>query len=81
MTICSLDFRSYYFSAEQVANLFVSAGFQTLSCSYVERRTVNLKENINVPRIFVQAKFKKSWICKDEMVSLSWLTILVALAK
>lgn len=52
--------RSYYFSAEQVADLFVSVGFQTLSCGYIQRRTVNLKENINVPRIFVQAKFKKS---------------------
>ncbi|KAL6434413.1 hypothetical protein ACFW04_006071 [Cataglyphis niger] len=52
--------RSYYFSAEQVANLFLSVGFQILSCDYVQRRTVNLKENIDVPRIFVQAKFKKS---------------------
>lgn len=60
MIVCPLDFRSYYFSAEKVADLFVSVGFQTLNCSYVQRRTVNLKENIDVPRIFVQAKFKKS---------------------
>ncbi|EFN74025.1 Methyltransferase-like protein 6 [Camponotus floridanus] len=52
--------RSYYFSTEKVADLFVSVGFQILSCDYVQRRTVNLKENIDVPRIFVQAKFKKS---------------------
>ncbi|XP_012054286.1 PREDICTED: methyltransferase-like protein 6 [Atta cephalotes] len=51
--------RSYYFSIEQVACLFESVGFQTLDCDYIQRRTVNLKENIDVPRIFVQAKFKK----------------------
>ncbi|GAB1863732.1 tRNA N(3)-methylcytidine methyltransferase [Camponotus japonicus] len=52
--------RSYYFSVDKVADLFVSVGFQILSCDYIQRRTVNLKENIDVPRIFVQAKFKKS---------------------
>ncbi|XP_032664804.1 tRNA N(3)-methylcytidine methyltransferase METTL6 [Odontomachus brunneus] len=52
--------RSYYFSVEEVTNLFESVGFQTLNCDYIQRRTVNLKENIDVPRIFVQAKFKKS---------------------
>lgn len=51
--------RSYYFSVEEVQDLFKSVGFETLSCSYVHRRTVNVKENIDVPRIFVQAKFKK----------------------
>ncbi|XP_011874138.1 PREDICTED: methyltransferase-like protein 6 [Vollenhovia emeryi] len=51
--------RSYYFSVEQVACLFESVGFETLDCGYVQRRTVNLKENIDVPRVFVQAKFKK----------------------
>jgi len=54
------SFKSYYFSVEQVAYLFESVGFQTLDCGYIQRRTVNLKENIDVPRIFIQAKFKKS---------------------
>lgn len=54
------SFRSYYFSVEQVARLFESVGFETLDCTYIQRRTINLKENIDVPRIFVQAKFKKS---------------------
>lgn len=27
--------------------------------TYVQRRTVNFKEGIDVPRIFVQGKFKK----------------------
>lgn len=52
-------FRSYYFSVEELANLFESVGFKNLTCSYVLRRTVNLKENIDVPRIFVQGKFGK----------------------
>ncbi|XP_066584230.1 tRNA N(3)-methylcytidine methyltransferase METTL6 [Prorops nasuta] len=51
--------RTYYFSIEEISNLFESSGFQTLSCVYIQRRTVNKKENIDVPRIFVQAKFKK----------------------
>lgn len=68
-------FRSYYFSVEQVTCLFESVGFQTLDCGYIQRRTVNLKENIDVPRIFVQAKFKKSWICNNKVVSLFWFTL------
>lgn len=52
-------YRGYYFQIEEVQKLFESIGFQTINCSYVQRRTVNLKENIDVPRIFVQAKFTK----------------------
>lgn len=55
-----MDFRSYYFSADEVTNIFESVGFQTLNCDYIQRRTVNIKENIDVPRIFLQAKFKKT---------------------
>lgn len=51
--------RTYYFSVEEVADLFRSVGFEILSCDYVQRRTVNLKEKIDVPRIFVQGKFAK----------------------
>ncbi|XP_076171950.1 tRNA N(3)-cytidine methyltransferase METTL6 isoform X2 [Ptiloglossa arizonensis] len=52
--------RTYYFSVDEVSNLFESVGFKTLMCNYVQRRTVNLKEKIDVPRIFVQGKFEKS---------------------
>ncbi|KAJ8674275.1 hypothetical protein QAD02_005537 [Eretmocerus hayati] len=52
--------RSYYFSTEEIQSLFESQGFKTVNCSYVQRRTINPKENINVPRIFVQGKFIKS---------------------
>lgn len=45
--------------ADVVETLFHQAGFQTLHCDYAYRRTVNKKEGIDVPRIFVQAKFVK----------------------
>lgn len=52
-------FRTYYFSEKEVSNLFQSVGFEVLTCHYVQRRTVNFKEKIDVPRIFVQGKFVK----------------------
>ncbi|XP_073956818.1 tRNA N(3)-cytidine methyltransferase METTL6 [Choristoneura fumiferana] len=51
--------RSYYFTEEELANVFTSAGFEILENSYVQRRTVNFKEGVDVPRIFVQGKYKK----------------------
>ncbi|XP_044258728.1 tRNA N(3)-methylcytidine methyltransferase METTL6 [Tribolium madens] len=51
--------RSYYFSVEFFSNLCLKAGFEVISNSYVHRKTVNKKENIDVPRIFIQAKIKK----------------------
>ncbi|KAI5630813.1 methyltransferase domain-containing protein [Phthorimaea operculella] len=51
--------RSYYFSEEELAKLFTEAGFEIISNVYVQRRTVNFKEGIDVPRIFVQGKYRK----------------------
>ncbi|XP_076620835.1 tRNA N(3)-cytidine methyltransferase METTL6 [Colletes latitarsis] len=51
--------RTYYFTVEEISALFESVGFKTLTCTYIQRRTVNLKEHIDVPRIFVQGKFEK----------------------
>lgn len=51
--------RSYYFSLEFVEKIFKEAGFDVIDNSYVHRRTVNKKENIDVPRIFVQTKAQK----------------------
>ncbi|XP_076659718.1 tRNA N(3)-cytidine methyltransferase METTL6 [Halictus rubicundus] len=51
--------RSYYFTTKEVVELFESVGFNTLTCDYVKRRTINVKENIDVERIFVQGKFEK----------------------
>ncbi|XP_046992629.1 tRNA N(3)-methylcytidine methyltransferase METTL6 [Schistocerca americana] len=51
--------RSYYFSVEEVHQLVKDAGFQVTTNSYIHRRTVNKKEEIDVPRIFIQGKFRK----------------------
>lgn len=51
--------RSYYFGDDEVGDLFRDAGFETVINSYIHRRTINPKENIDVPRIFVQGKFRK----------------------
>ena len=36
-----------------------AAGFEVVSCHYVYRRTVNKKEGVDEPRVFVQGKFAK----------------------
>lgn len=51
--------RSYYYTEEELAKLFTEAGFDILMNTYVQRRTVNFKEGIDVPRIFVQGKYRK----------------------
>ncbi|XP_071102166.1 tRNA N(3)-cytidine methyltransferase METTL6-like [Haliotis cracherodii] len=51
--------RAYYFSIENLENVMTSAGFTVSKNEYVKRETVNRKEGICVPRIFVQGKFVK----------------------
>lgn len=51
--------RSYYFAEDEVSGLFREAGFEVVVNSYIHRRTINPKEKIDVPRIFVQSKFRK----------------------
>ncbi|ESO82096.1 hypothetical protein LOTGIDRAFT_223580 [Lottia gigantea] len=51
--------RAFYFSTEYLEEKMTSAGFIRERNDYVERNTVNKKEGINVPRIFVQGKFVK----------------------
>lgn len=51
--------RSYYFAEDEIGDLFRSAGFEVVVNSYIHRRTINPKEKIDVPRIFVQSKFRK----------------------
>lgn len=51
--------RSYFFSLELINSLFTGCGFQVITSSYIECRTVNKKEGVDVPRVFVQGKFKK----------------------
>ncbi|GLV37997.1 uncharacterized protein CBL_07795 [Carabus blaptoides fortunei] len=51
--------RSYYFSKSELVQIFTNGGFQVITADYVHRRTINRKEEIDVPRIFLQAKFQK----------------------
>ncbi|CAH1238675.1 METTL6 [Branchiostoma lanceolatum] len=51
--------RAYYFSTDELAKLFTAAGFSVVSNEYVLRETVNKKEGLCVPRVFVQGKFVK----------------------
>lgn len=46
--------RSYFFTIEELKSLFESGGFTEVSNNYIHRRTVNKKELIDVPRIFIQ---------------------------
>lgn len=52
--------RSYYFSTRELEKIFMENGFNVITNNYVQRRTINKKEKIDVPRIFVQAKFQKN---------------------
>jgi len=51
--------RSYFFKEEEMEKLAEEAGFQVLQNSFVSRRTVNKKDGLDVPRNFVQSKFRK----------------------
>ncbi|XP_077382760.1 tRNA N(3)-cytidine methyltransferase METTL6 [Festucalex cinctus] len=51
--------RSYFFSKDFLATLFSEAGFRCVANEYVQRETVNKKEGLCVPRVFLQSKFIK----------------------
>ncbi|XP_021370240.1 methyltransferase-like protein 6 isoform X2 [Mizuhopecten yessoensis] len=51
--------RAFYFTTELLTELVTEAGFIVRECDYVQRETVNKKEGLSVPRIFVQGKFVK----------------------
>uniref|UniRef100_A0A0F8AS63 Methyltransferase-like protein 6 n=1 Tax=Larimichthys crocea TaxID=215358 RepID=A0A0F8AS63_LARCR len=51
--------RSYFFSKEFLAELFEETGLQSVANDYVLRETVNKKEGLCVPRVFLQSKFTK----------------------
>lgn len=51
--------RSYYFTTEETQEMFEKVGFTVVTNEYIHRRTINLKEGVDVPRIFVQGKFRK----------------------
>lgn len=51
--------RSYFFSEEFLQELLINAGYEIVENSYVHRKTINLKEEVDADRIFIQGKFQK----------------------
>jgi methyltransferase-like protein 6 len=51
--------RSYFFTLDETKAMFGAAGFEILQNNFIERRTINKKENINVQRWFLQGKYRK----------------------
>ncbi len=52
---------AYYFSREQMVQLFVGEGyFELVECDYCEKLVVNVKEQKQMERIFVQARFRRT---------------------
>ncbi|XP_008568941.1 PREDICTED: methyltransferase-like protein 6 isoform X2 [Galeopterus variegatus] len=51
--------RSYFFTDEFLAQLFLDTGYEEVVNEYVFRETVNKKEGLCVPRVFLQSKFRK----------------------
>ena len=50
---------TYFFEKEEVQLLMDKCGLETVTLEYVERRTINKKEGVDVPRLFLQGKFRK----------------------
>lgn len=48
-----------FFPPECLEKLLLESGFKVTANSYVSRKTVNAKENISVPRVYIQGKFLK----------------------
>ncbi|KAK3913608.1 tRNA N(3)-methylcytidine methyltransferase METTL6 [Frankliniella fusca] len=51
--------RSYFFSEECLKDLLVQSGYEVIENSYVQRKTINLKEDIDADRVFIQGKYRK----------------------
>ena len=50
---------SYFFTLKEISDMVQKSGLVVEINNYVERRTVNKKEGLDVPRIFVQGKYRK----------------------
>ncbi|KAI2800519.1 Methyltransferase-like protein 6 [Blomia tropicalis] len=48
--------RAYYFSKETMEELANDSGLEAINLEYVARETVNMKEGLTVPRIFLQGR-------------------------
>lgn len=45
---------------DELTRLFIEAGFVPAKNDYIFRETINRKEGLAVPRVFVQGKFIKA---------------------
>lgn len=58
--------RTFFFSLEDLDNIFLfpfnqnSILYEKSISEYVFRETVNIKENLRVPRVFIQSKFVRT---------------------
>lgn len=50
---------SYFFSLKEAKELYESSGFKIVQNNFIERRTINKKEDVNVKRWFIQGKYLK----------------------
>lgn len=48
-----------FFTEEFLSQLFKAEGYEQVVNEYVQRETVNRKEDLHVPRVFLQSKFQK----------------------
>ena len=55
----------YYTLAEGLAELMKEAGFEVIENSYVQKETVNMKEGISAPRVFLQGRFMRPILATD----------------
>ncbi|KAF6778170.1 hypothetical protein AHF37_02366 [Paragonimus kellicotti] len=46
---------SYFFEANELKNMLIESGLETVHCEYVYRRTSNVAERLSVRRVFIQA--------------------------
>ncbi|KAL7037126.1 hypothetical protein ACKWTF_009087 [Chironomus riparius] len=51
--------RSYFFSLDEAKSIFESAGFEVDQNNFIQRRTINKKEDVDVKRWFIQGKYIK----------------------
>ncbi|XP_027624968.1 methyltransferase-like protein 6 [Tupaia chinensis] len=51
--------RAYFFTDGFLARLFTDTGYEEVVNAYVSRETVNKREGLCVPRVFLQSRFRK----------------------
>ena len=57
--------RAYYFTIEEVEQLFGTAGFETIENKYFYRVIENRKKEIAMHRVWIQSRFRKPLSEKD----------------